>query len=73
VALDLVREVRDLLPDALRVEPRYREQAAGGGEAKPAEIPPVGPLLAKADADHGAPRSRSRPSSSSRTRSAKAA
>jgi len=29
-------------------------EAAGGGEAKPAEIPPVGPLLAKADADHGA-------------------
>ncbi len=33
VALDLVREVRDLLPDALRVEPRYREEPAADGAA----------------------------------------
>jgi cytochrome c len=30
------------------------EATAGAAEAKPAEIEPVGPLLAKADADHGA-------------------
>jgi len=30
------------------------EAAAGGGEAKPAEVEPVTPLLAKADVDHGA-------------------
>ena len=42
VALDLVREVRDLLPNALRVEPRYAEGAGAqsedgapdGGEAR---------------------------------------
>ena len=42
VALDLVREVRELLPDALRVEPRYAEGlgatdetgAADGGEPR---------------------------------------
>jgi DNA repair protein SbcD/Mre11 len=32
VALDLVREVRELLPDALRVEPRYAEAAAVAGD-----------------------------------------
>jgi DNA repair protein SbcD/Mre11 len=31
VALDLVREVRDLLPDALRVEPRYARAEDDGG------------------------------------------
>ena len=42
MALDLVREVRELLPDALRVEPRYAEGlgatdetgAADGGEPR---------------------------------------
>jgi exonuclease SbcD len=37
VALDLVREVRDALPDALRVEPRYAEGADGDDEAGGAE------------------------------------
>jgi DNA repair protein SbcD/Mre11 len=36
VALDLVREVRDLLPGALRVEPRYPEAAGDAAAAGPA-------------------------------------
>ena len=45
VALDLVREVRELLPDALRVEPRYAEGvdgadgAGGGGGGEPRTLP----------------------------------
>jgi exonuclease SbcD len=35
VALDLVREVRGVLPDALRVEPRYAEGAGGDGAGGP--------------------------------------
>src|SRR6185369_14636034 len=54
-----------IIASGMLVEPEYLkknaypiegvgEAAAGGGEAKPAEIEPVGPMLAKADADHGA-------------------
>ena len=37
VALDLVREVRELLPDALRVEPRYAEGLGAAAESGAAD------------------------------------